>query len=83
MREVREFLIAKSEAIVARHAVEKTDTYGFSAVLREERNRLSDLKAGNPTYWYGWQLPREVRPPDGSVLYEVSGTGIAPAQVWR
>lgn len=76
---LREHLIGKARAEVAKLAAARCDWYDFTAELHRQQDRLLDLASGLDVTVYRHELPREHQPPrDGTVAYTLHGDRLTP-----
>lgn len=76
---LREFLIGKARAQVARLADAKCDWYSFAADLQRQRDRMNALVDGDDVLVYRHEIPAEWQlPRDGTIVYTVTVDRLVP-----
>lgn len=78
---LREHLIVKARAQVARLTSARSDWYDFTADLQRERDRMDALLDGADVLVYRHEIPAEWQPPrDGTIVYTLTGDRLVPYQ---
>lgn len=71
---LREHLIVKARAQVARLTNTRSDWYDFAADLQRERDRMDALLDGADVLVYRHEIPPDLAPPrDGTIVYTLHG----------
>ncbi|MGY4868387.1 hypothetical protein [Mycolicibacterium elephantis] len=71
---LREHLIVKARAHVARLTNARSDWYDFTDDLQRERNRMDALLDGADVLAYRHEIPAKWQPPrDGAMRYTLTG----------